>query len=179
MFAKCQFSISIICPSLISKFSTERKSFPFSHIHSFIHSFLSVWTHGFLLYWVVYNLLLFWCSHSPKWNKLPVGTLSSWALCPFDTSLWFFFLIFIYLAILGLSCGMWDLVPWPDTEPGPPALEAWSLSHWTTRGVPTHACDSLRTSYLLVQGTPGLSCISPASDLQSAILLGPLVPFNG
>ena len=37
MFAKCQFSISIICPSLISKFSTERKSFPFSHIHSFIH----------------------------------------------------------------------------------------------------------------------------------------------
>ena len=131
MFAKCQFSISIICPSLISKFSTERKSFPFSHIHSFIHSFLSVWTHGFLLYWVVYNLLLFCCSHSPKWDKLPTGTLSSWALCPFDTSLWFFFLIFIYLAILGLSCGMWDLVPWPDMEPGPPALEAWSLSHWT------------------------------------------------
>ena len=23
----------------------------------------------------------------------------------------FFFLIFIYLAVLGLSCGMWDLVP--------------------------------------------------------------------
>ena len=35
-----------------------------------------------------------------------------------------------------LSCGMWDLVPWPEIEPGPPALGAWSLSHWTTREVP-------------------------------------------
>ena len=26
---------------------------------------------------------------------------------------------------------MWDLVPWE-----PPALEVWSLSHWTTRKVP-------------------------------------------
>ena len=25
---------------------------------------------------------------------------------------------------------MWDLVPWPGTEPGPPALGAWNLSHW-------------------------------------------------
>lgn len=29
-----------------------------------------------------------------------------------------------------LNCGMWDLVPWPGIEPGPPALETWSLSHW-------------------------------------------------
>ena len=35
-----------------------------------------------------------------------------------------------------LSCGMWDLVPWPGIEPGPPALGAQSLSHWTTREVP-------------------------------------------
>ena len=35
-----------------------------------------------------------------------------------------------------LSCGMWDLVPWPGIKPGPPALGAWSLSHWTTREVP-------------------------------------------
>ena len=34
-----------------------------------------------------------------------------------------------------LSCGMWDLVPWPKTEPGPPTLGIWSLSHWTTRKV--------------------------------------------
>ena len=33
-------------------------------------------------------------------------------------------------------CGMWDLVPWPGIEAGTPALEAQSLSHWTTREVP-------------------------------------------
>ena len=31
---------------------------------------------------------------------------------------------------------MWDLVPRPGIKPGPPALGAWSLSHWTTRAVP-------------------------------------------
>ena len=35
------------------------------------------------------------------------------------------------------SCSMWDLVHWPSVEPGPPALEAQSLSHWTTREVPS------------------------------------------
>ena len=34
----------------------------------------------------------------------------------------------IYLAVLGLSCGM--------REPPPPALECEVLSHWTTREVP-------------------------------------------
>ena len=49
----------------------------------------------------------------------------------------------MYLTVLGLSCsmqtlsgGMWDLVPWPETQFGPPALGAWSFSHWTTRAVP-------------------------------------------
>ena len=32
------------------------------------------------------------------------------------------FLIFIRLAAPGPSGGMWDLVPWPGIEPGPPAL---------------------------------------------------------
>ena len=31
---------------------------------------------------------------------------------------------------------MWDLVPWPGIEPGPPALGAQSLSHWTARETP-------------------------------------------
>ena len=46
------------------------------------------------------------------------------------------------VAFENFSCGMWtlscimcDLVPWPGIEPGPPALGAWSLSHWTTREV--------------------------------------------
>ena len=37
----------------------------------------------------------------------------------------FIFLVFIYLAVPGISCGMWNLVPWPGLEPGPPALGGW------------------------------------------------------
>ena len=32
---------------------------------------------------------------------------------------------------------MQDLVPGPGIEPGPPALETQSLTHWTTREVPS------------------------------------------
>ena len=46
----------------------------------------------------------------------------------------FIFFIFIFLA---MPCGMQDLSsPTRETEPVPPALEAWSLNHWTARGVP-------------------------------------------
>ena len=31
-----------------------------------------------------------------------------------------------------LRCLMWGLVPWPGSEPRPPALGAQSLSHWST-----------------------------------------------
>ena len=70
-----------------------------------------------------------------------------------------FLFIFIYLVALGLSCGsrapqlrlagslvvafellvsacVWDLVPWPGIEPGPPALGVRSLNHCATREVP-------------------------------------------
>ena len=36
--------------------------------------------------------------------------------------------------LLVVAC-MWDLVPWPGIEPGPPALGAQSLNHWATREV--------------------------------------------
>ena len=63
-----------------------------------------------------------------------------------------YLLIFMYLFILAApdhgifvaACGllvaacMWDLVPWPGIEPGPPALAAQGLTHWTTREVPLH-----------------------------------------
>ncbi|XP_028355588.2 GATOR complex protein NPRL3-like isoform X1 [Physeter macrocephalus] len=43
----------------------------------------------------------------------------------------------IFVAVCRIfSCGMRDIVPWPGIEPSPPALGAWSLSHWTTREVP-------------------------------------------
>ena len=35
----------------------------------------------------------------------------------------------IYLAALGLSWDMWDLVPWSGIKRRPPALGAWSLTH--------------------------------------------------
>ena len=41
-------------------------------------------------------------------------------------------MIFTY-GMKTLSCGMWDLVPWPKIEPRPPALGIWSLSHWTRK----------------------------------------------
>ena len=42
----------------------------------------------------------------------------------------------IYLAVTGLSCGMQVLVPRPRIDPGPPALEGQSPSHWTISKVP-------------------------------------------
>ena len=70
----------------------------------------------------------------------------------------FYFLIFIYLGVPGLSCsmqdlflvevcwifgcgiqilscGLWDLVLWLGIEPGSHALGAKCLSHWTTREI--------------------------------------------
>ena len=38
------------------------------------------------------------------------------------------------------SCSMWDQVPQPGIKPEPPALGAWSLSHWTTREVLASGC---------------------------------------
>ena len=37
------------------------------------------------------------------------------------------------LAILGLSCEMWDLIFWSGIKPGPPALGAWCRRQWTSR----------------------------------------------
>ena len=52
----------------------------------------------------------------------------------------------LVVALVIFSCNMqtlhWgvrDLVPWPGMKPGPPALGAQSLSHWTTREVPQRA----------------------------------------
>ena len=43
------------------------------------------------------------------------------------------------------SCNMWthsgyvwDLVPWPRTEPGPSDLGVWSLRHWVTKENPIY-----------------------------------------
>ena len=49
-----------------------------------------------------------------------------------------------------LSCRMWGLVPWLGIEPEPPALGAWSLSHWTTREVPGCVTNCSLGSYFLI-----------------------------
>ena len=46
-------------------------------------------------------------------------------------------LIVIFFKVLGprfLACEI--LVPPPRIQPAPPALEAWSLNHWTATEVP-------------------------------------------
>ena len=48
----------------------------------------------------------------------------------------FFISLFIWLHQI-FSCSIWDLVPWTGIEPGPPPLGAQSLSHLTTREVPS------------------------------------------
>ena len=51
-------------------------------------------------------------------------------LCDF-----FGFVLFIFIFWLcPTACGI--LVSWPGTEPVSPALEAWSLNHWTAREFP-------------------------------------------
>ena len=50
-----------------------------------------------------------------------------------------------------LSCGIWDLVPWPGIEPRD--LGARNPSHWTTREVPRKfylRCTFLYSSHLLI-----------------------------
>ena len=73
-------------------------------------------------YWHKVKLILLY-DGGGKWQKWPLIFLT-------------LFKKNIYLTLLGLSFGMWDLFPWPGTEPEPPTLVAWSLSHWTSREVP-------------------------------------------
>ena len=48
--------------------------------------------------------------------------------------------IYIYIYFFFFSCTVvcGILVPWPGIRPVPPALEAWSLNHWTAREVPVY-----------------------------------------
>ena len=62
----------------------------------------------------------------PLWrlNEI-IYTVSTIQHILFQMSLFFF---------LGAACRI--LVPWPGIKPVPPAMEAQSLNHWTTREVP-------------------------------------------
>ena len=93
-----------------------------------------------------------WGFHRPPQRTLPTGcwrrqrwATESWQRRRGEMSVFqrfrkhclsFFKYFFMYLAAPGLSSGMWNLVAQPGIEPGPPALEVWSLSHWTIKDVP-------------------------------------------
>ena len=68
---------------------------------------------------------------------LSLGKLSLVCLVVLLSIYLFIWLSWVLVSAHGIfSCSVWDLVPWPEIEPGPPALGPQSLSHWTTRGAP-------------------------------------------
>ena len=69
--------------------------------------------------------------------------------------------------IFDLGCGMWDLVPWPEIEPGSSALGAWSLSHWNTRKFPTSPF------FIGCIQTQKLNSLSPVLRCTNSKLCGP------
>ena len=90
----------------------------------------------------------------------------------------FFLILFIYLAALGLSCGMWDLAPWPGIEPGPPAVGAQRLSHWTTREVPTATFSNVTVHSIYFTGFPDLKFIIAFCLLKANVLNSKILPFT-
>jgi len=57
---------------------------------------------------------------------------------------------------------MWDLAPWPGIKPGLPALEAWSLSHWTNREV---ICSESDTECSVTVRALQLTCVSELNKI--------------
>ena len=53
---------------------------------------------------------------------------------PISISSFLTFPIFFFFRLYHLACRI--LVPGPGIEPVPPAVETWSLKHWTTRAFP-------------------------------------------
>lgn len=68
--------------------------------------------------WVYYFLKIMFAVYRqmlPKFSKFPLLK------------------IFVWLAVLGFSFNMWDLVPWAEIQPRPPALGAQGRNRWTTK----------------------------------------------
>ena len=48
----------------------------------------------------------------------------------------FFYFIYLFIFLSSRLLKVWAcgiLVPWPEIEPGPSAVKAWSPNYWTTR----------------------------------------------
>ena len=100
------------------------------------------WTLGWIYFILTYLMLVIIssvrdCSHiSVLSMPSKIDENKIWTIFWFKVYFFFNIYLFIYVAALGLNCSMWDLVPRAGIKPGPCALEAWSLSHWTIREVP-------------------------------------------
>ena len=70
------------------------------------------------------------------------------------------------MTALSLSCGMWDLVPWPGIEPGCSSLRAQRVSHWTSRETPcVFSCVSVFSFLALVCVCVWSLCVSLCASL--------------
>ena len=121
-------------------------------IFAFISIALGEWPKKTLVQFMSENVLPMVSSRSFMLSCLTVKSLShlSLFLCMMWGCVLFFKKIFIWLhrvlvsackifscCMWTLSCGMWDLVPWPGIKSGPTALGVQSLNHWTTREILT------------------------------------------
>ena len=59
-----------------------------------------------------------------------------------------------------LNYSMWNLVSLTGVEPWPPALGAWSLSHWTSREVPVASIFLKDSSHFLLLPWPLLTQVN-------------------
>ena len=73
------------------------------------------------------------------------------------------FTLFMFLNLLfWLSCGVSRILfPWPGIKPVPPAVEAQSLNHWTTRKVPSYF--PFNPSFIISKVFLCLSCAIPST----------------
>ena len=106
--------------------------FPFT---SLLFFWITAWTLAFFK--IQFNPVIItnyqyylWCLN------FPFVTCESPSLC--ISCYLFFFLIFIYLAVLGCSFSLWDLVPWPGIEPRPLHWDQPSLSPWKPGKSPSY-----------------------------------------
>ena len=116
-----------------------------------------------------------WCD---CWNSVLCSLLDASAL--FQIFFFKYFYIFIYLAVLGLGCSMWGLVPWPETEetetdsdlhgiyptqgwnPGPPLCRRilHQLSHQGSPGMLEWAACPFSGGSSWPRSWTGVSCIA-------------------
>ena len=84
---------------------------------------------------IQYECYIYICQCGTEIQDLLFGNLCNFFFQ--NIYIYIYILIFIYLAVLGLSCGMWYLSSLNRNQTWAPCFGNMSLSHWTTREVPS------------------------------------------